>query len=84
MQTRHIFLLSCFRLKQDVRPYKKAGLREGISFGSPAISILKIRGFPPPPCEGFGFIGQNVQGSSFAGYRIIETCFVNVPGTDFK
>jgi hypothetical protein len=41
---------------------KKAGLREECaSFGSPAIFATKIRGFPPPSREGFGFIGKYDQ-----------------------
>jgi hypothetical protein len=39
---------------------KKAGLEEGMSFGSPAISVVKIRGFPPPSRERLGFIGQHI------------------------
>jgi hypothetical protein len=39
---------------------KKAERREGMSFGSPAISMVKIRGFPPPSRERLGFIGKYV------------------------
>jgi hypothetical protein len=47
---------------------KKAGREEGMSFGSPAISIVKIRGFPPPSRERLGFIGKYVY---FSGLTVI-------------
>jgi hypothetical protein len=40
-----------------LKQIKKAERTKGFSFGSSAVLILKTRRFPPPPYEGFGFIG---------------------------
>jgi hypothetical protein len=38
---------------------KKAGLSEGSSFGNPAVSASKTRGFPPSPHGELGFSGES-------------------------
>jgi len=37
---------------------KKAEPAQSFTFGSSAILVFKIRRFPPPPHDGFGFVGS--------------------------
>jgi hypothetical protein len=43
--------------------FKKNGreAKRNTSFGNSAISIMKIRGFPPPPHGELGFLGEYVE-----------------------
>jgi|GEM_PF-4155394 len=53
---------------------KKAEHTKGLSFGSSAIfTIQKTRHFPPPPCEEFGFVGNQLFEYK-SEVRIINDC----------
>jgi hypothetical protein len=58
---RHSGNQQCCEEKKITSPKnKKAELTVGLSFGSSAIFVLKIRCFPSPPHERFGFIGIKI------------------------